>query len=103
MNTPAIEVDWTVDPETHRSNFSPEFRRLVSEIARLIKDEAHSLLNGQVESAAQLIMAQLAHKYNLAPQLVRMQPVDSDQKGVLHGIFEWNGVVYKYEARPQHT
>lgn len=64
------QVDWTVNPKTHRSNSSPEFQRLVSEVAHLIQDEAHNLLSGRVESAAQLIMAQLAHKHGLAPRTV---------------------------------
>ena len=100
MDTPPIEVDWTVDPETHGSNSSPEFRQLVSEVARLIKGEAHSLLGGQVESAAQLIMAHLAHKHGLAPRKVAVQSVESNPEGVLHGVFVWNDVAYKYEATP---
>ena len=100
MNTPPIEVDWTVDPETHRSNSSPEFRQLVSEVARLIKAEAHSLLNGHVESAAGLIMAQLAHKYGLAPRKVAVQFAESNSESVLRGVFVWNDVAYKYEATP---
>ncbi|MDP3004166.1 MAG: hypothetical protein Q8N43_01520 [Candidatus Azambacteria bacterium] len=100
MDKPPIEVDWTVDLETHRSNSSPEFRQLVSEVARLIKNEAHSLLNGQVESAAGLIMAQLAHKHGLAPRKVAVQSVESNPEGVLRGIFVWNEVAYKYEATP---
>jgi hypothetical protein len=100
MNAPPIEIDWTVDPETHRSNSSPEFRQLVSEVARLIKAEAHSLLNGQVESVAGFIMAQLAHKHRLAPRKVAVQSVESNPGGVLRGVFVWNDVVYNYEATP---
>ena len=100
MDKPPIEVDWTVDPETYRSNSSPEFRQLVSEVARLIKNEAHSLLNGQVESAARLIMAQLAHKHGLAPRKVAVQSVESNPEGLLRGVFVWNDVAYKYEATP---
>ncbi|MDP1718966.1 MAG: hypothetical protein Q8L24_00895 [bacterium] len=100
MNAPPIEVDWTVDPKTHCSNSSPEFRQLVSEVARLIKAEAYRLLNGQVESAAGLIMAQLAHKHGFAPRKVVLQSVESNPEGVLRGIFVWNNVAYKYEATP---
>ena len=102
MDKPPIEVDWTIDPDTHRSNSSPEFRELVSEVARLIKDEARNLLNGQVEIAAGLIVAQLAHKHSLAPRHVSVQSAEFNEEGVLHGIFEWNGVAYRYEAKPIH-
>ncbi len=100
MDKPPIEVDWTVDPETRRSNSSPEFRQLVSEVTRLIKSEAHSLLNGQVESVAQLIIVQLAHKHGLAPRKVAVQSVEFNPEGVLRGVFVWNDVTYKYEATP---
>jgi hypothetical protein len=99
-NTPPIEVDWTVDPETHCSNSSPEFQRLVFEVARLIKGEAHNLLSGQVESTAGLIMAQLARKHGLAPRKVAVQSAETNPEGVLRGVFVWNGVAYKYEATP---
>ena len=62
-----LRIDWTKDPETHRSNSSPEFRRLVLEVANLIRSEAHSLINGQVEQVAGVIVAHLAHKHGLAP------------------------------------
>ena len=60
-------VDWTVDPVTKRSNTSPRFEELVSEVERLIKDEARSLIGGNVSSVARLIMAQLAHVHHLSP------------------------------------
>ncbi len=59
-------LDWTAD-ENGRSNSSAEFQRLVAEVARLIRDEAHSLLSGNTEGAARLIMAQLAHVHGLGP------------------------------------
>lgn len=59
--------EWTVDPATGRSNSSAEFNRLVREIARLIRSEAHHLLAGRTETTAQLILAQLAHEHGLAP------------------------------------
>jgi hypothetical protein len=100
IDTLPIEVDWTADPETNRSNSSPEFRQLVAEVARLIKAEEHRSLSGRVENTAQLVMAQLAHKHGLAPQKVAVQSVESSPEGVLHGVFVWNGVAYKYEATP---
>jgi hypothetical protein len=59
--------DWTVDPETGRSNSSPLFQALTDEVARLIRGEAHALLAGRADIAAQLIMAQLAHVHHLVP------------------------------------
>lgn len=97
---PPIEVDWTVDPETKRSNSSPEFTNLVSEISRLIKDSAHGLLNGQVEKAARLILAQLAHKHGLAPHRVSVQSAETNPQGTVRGVFVWHGVTYTYEATP---
>jgi dihydroneopterin aldolase len=63
-----IEDDWTIDPETHRSNSSPEYLRLVEHVARLIRNSAHDLIGGRAESVARLIMAQLAHVHGLAPR-----------------------------------
>ena len=60
-------TDWTVDPETGRSNSSPLFRDLCAEVERLIRSEAFSLINGRIDSVAGLIMAQLAHVHHLAP------------------------------------
>lgn len=59
--------DWTVDPETGRSNSSAEYLRSVDEVARLIRGSGHSLINGHVRSVAALIVAQLAHVHGLAP------------------------------------
>lgn len=100
MKTPPIEVDWTVDPGTHRSNSSPEFQQLASEVAGVIKAEACSLLDGRVEDVARLIMTRLAHKHGLAPQKVAVESAEFNPKGILHGVFVWNGVVYRYEATP---
>lgn len=59
--------DWTIDPETGRSNSSPLYRSLVGEVERLIRSEAHALISGRANMAAGLIMAQLAHIHHLAP------------------------------------
>lgn len=59
--------NWTVDPETNRSNSSPEFQALVEAVERLIRGEAHSLIAGRADQAAQLLMAQLAHVHGLVP------------------------------------
>jgi dihydroneopterin aldolase len=59
--------EWTVDPDTGRSNSSAEYRRLCDEVERLIRSEAHSLISGRADVVAGLIMAQLAHRHGLAP------------------------------------
>lgn len=66
-NTPAPTTpDWTADA-SGRSNSSPLFEAMIEEVARLIRQEAHFLLQGDTESVARLIMAQLAHKHGLGP------------------------------------
>ncbi len=100
MDAPLIEVDWTVDPTTRRSNSSPEFRHLVAKVAEIIRNAAYSLINGQIEAVSRVIVAQLAHKEGLAPQKVAVQSVESNPEGVLCGIFVWNGIAYSYKAEP---
>lgn len=63
-----MEHDWTVDPATRRSNSSPRFRELVDAVAALIRNSAHDIVRGRLESVAGLIVAQLAHKHGLAPR-----------------------------------
>ena len=60
------DCNWTVDI-AGRSNNSDKYLRLVDEVDSLIRESAHSLLNGQSHSVAALIVAQLAHKHKLAP------------------------------------
>ncbi len=97
---PQITVDWTIDPATGRTNSSPEFVKLVAEVERLIRGDAFKLIAGCADQTAGLIMAQLVHVHGLAPQKAEVQSVESDEKGVLHGTFAWNGVVYQYRAEP---
>jgi hypothetical protein len=63
-----IAQDWTIDPETGRSNSSEQFRRLVDEVARLIAGDKHVLVELHAERTAGLIMSQLAHRQGLAPR-----------------------------------
>ena len=63
-----IRDDWTIDPETGRSNSAPEFVRLCAEVEGLIRQSAHSLIAGRADLVAGLIMAQLAHIHHLAPR-----------------------------------
>lgn len=60
-----IANDWTIDPETHRSNSSPEFLALIDEVARLIR---WMHVGDDSRDTARLIMAQLAHVHHLAPR-----------------------------------
>lgn len=63
----AIRVDWTIDPETRRSNSSPRFRALADHVELIIRDSAHDLIGGRTDRVAGLVMAQLAHKHGVLP------------------------------------
>jgi len=65
--------DWTIDPATGLSNSSEKFKELVREVSRLIQIEPRSLLSGNTDSVAQLIMAHLAHNHGLSPVANRDQ------------------------------
>lgn len=60
------KLDWTCD-NTGRSNSSQKFQRLCDDVERMIRGDAHSLIAGNAQSTARLIMAQLAHVHGLAP------------------------------------
>lgn len=72
------EGDWTVDQETGRSNSSAAFNAAVDAVARLIRNSAHDLIGGRVESVATLIVAQLAHIHGFAPG--RVSPESSEHQ-----------------------
>jgi hypothetical protein len=60
-----MSADWTaVDG---RANSSPAFVALVDEVARLIRSQAHTLIAGDAESVARLVLAQLARVHGLRP------------------------------------
>lgn len=61
------EKDWTRNAKSGRSNDSPQFAALCSEVERIIRGDAHTLLSGRADITAGLIMAQLAHVHKLAP------------------------------------
>ena len=64
-----LSDDWTaVDG---RSNSSALYVNLSSEIARLLRDSAHSLIAGRTDEVGGLILAQLAHKHGLRPRVER--------------------------------
>lgn len=62
------EADWTRDPETGRSNSSPEFERLSKEVGRILRSSAADLIGGRTDEVGRLIMAQLAHVHRFAPE-----------------------------------
>lgn len=89
--------DWTVAPESGRSNSSKQYLALTEEVSRLIRGEAFSLMNGKpgADSVAALIMAQLAHKHHLVP--VELQ---GDNHEIITGSFEIKGRRYTFVATP---
>lgn len=60
-----MDNDWTA--VNGESNSSTVFNRLSELIEYLIKDNAFSLINGEVDGVAMLIVAQLAHEYGMVP------------------------------------
>ena len=58
--------DWTADVEG-RSNSSPAYLALVREVERLIRSDAHQLIQGRADLTARLIVSMLAHGHGLAP------------------------------------
>jgi hypothetical protein len=65
-DAPEFKLNWTCD-ESGRSNSSHLYHFLSKEIAALIRNGAFSIVSGQVEDLGHLIVAQLAHKYNVGP------------------------------------
>lgn len=60
------ESNWTQD-ESGVNNSSEKFVELCAEIERLIRGDAHMLINGNAGATARLILAQLAHKHGFGP------------------------------------
>lgn len=58
--------DWTVD-ERGRTNSSPKFLELCDAVEKLIREDAHCLINGGADRTARLIIAQLAHIHGMRP------------------------------------
>ena len=62
------EADWTTDPETGRSNSSPQFQALAAEVEGLLRRSGGLSLSPQwAASTARLIVAKLAHEHGLTP------------------------------------
>lgn len=58
--------DWTAHNGV--ANSSAKYLSLVSEVASIIREDAHKLLAGRADMTARLIMSHLAHKHGLAPK-----------------------------------
>lgn len=58
--------DWT-QSEDGRSNSSETYNAIVNAVSRLILESAHSLIRGDADGVARLIVSQLAHVHGLAP------------------------------------
>lgn len=59
-------VDWT-EGRKGASNSSALFDILCSDVERLIRGDAHSLISGNAGSTARLIVARLAHQCKFVP------------------------------------
>lgn len=57
--------DWTM--RGGHTNSGREFTFLITEVERLVREGAHSLLNGRADQVARVIMAQLAHVHDVGP------------------------------------
>lgn len=71
--------DWTAKDGT--SNTSTRFLDLVDAVAHLIRDSAFTLISGDTQGVARLIMAQLAHVHGLMP--VPVIPTDRTEAMVV--------------------
>lgn len=58
--------DWTMRPDG-AANSSDKFEELAREVARLIRENAGTLLSGGSDSVGAIILARLAHVHGLAP------------------------------------
>jgi hypothetical protein len=59
-------LDWTAG-ESGASNTSAQYQDIVCAVERLIRSDAHKLINGQAGDTARLIVSHLAHRYGMAP------------------------------------
>ena len=57
---------WTEDDEGVTNN-SPLYLYLVQEVAKLIRNDAHNLLNGGAHLTARLVLSQLANVHGMVP------------------------------------
>lgn len=62
-------MNWTYD-SAGSSNSSPKFLEICDEVERLIRSSAHTLISGNADHVARLIVAQLAHVHGMTPSSV---------------------------------
>ena len=67
-----VSEDWTRS-EDGRANSSAVFRSLVDEVERVIRGDAHKLIEGRAGDTARLIMARLAHVHGFGPGKARAE------------------------------
>lgn len=58
--------DWTAVDNV--SNSSPEYVKMVRAVEEIILSEGHSLIRGNTNTVARLIVSQLAHEHGLSPR-----------------------------------
>lgn len=58
--------DWTRGADG-RANTSELYLKLVGEVERLIRGQAHALIGGAADTVARLIVSQLAHEHGMVP------------------------------------
>jgi len=61
-------TDWTRHGATGRSNEAPIYLGLRAEVARILRQSAHDLINGGVDTVAGVIVARLAHVHGVGPR-----------------------------------
>jgi hypothetical protein len=75
--------DWTA--KDGRSNSSDKFQELTQEVARIIRNSAFDLIAGRSETVAGLIMAQLAHNYEVGPLNLPQMEIGPNGGVILEG------------------
>lgn len=65
--------DWTANTDG-TSNSSDEFYRLAGAVGDLIQSRAHDIVGGKADRVARLIVANLAHRHDLAPRTAVHRP-----------------------------
>ena len=78
--------DWTVDPETGRSNSSEKYNELCKLVESLIRGDAFMLINGRADETARMIVSHLAEALKL-----------------LHIIFSWLARIHIIHIHRQYN
>jgi len=69
--------DWTAD-ENGRSNSSEMFIVIVTHVEDLIRSSGSQIVNGNIRGVAGLIVAQLAHKFLMEPNIGKYDEIQRD-------------------------